>query len=489
MQTTNVEPTVTVVVQSGSITPRTMLHNEMECLELGMPEYGTLQTRSLEQALELSEKHKTLIEKEFKAFLKMLNEAVDDKNKKLSNFFEVANADVCNLHTVSSVFSSVFEDFEKTTLLKGYIESLTGLEKSKNDLERKSSLWEKISKIDLSTLRSCFFRLPYQETLDPSKRYLWNDKTPKVYRYGMCPSVIRSLTTVGADSENVIYGIPIDKTDLHPLERQLIHFTVDKLKLMTSCHEYISQSSNNTGYPNNVVLIDILARSLESDSSIGFVKVDDSNKVNPETHTVVLWKTKKDEYLLIDPSRHGFSSELRDAIACVIGEGVVVGFSRHETVDSKDACFYSTKGVEVGYSKSHSLEQKARDCVDIAVKIAFELNELQARREILELSSIGEILALMKRKLSNSSSIATHLQELQLQYHDKSASFIERGSHSSSYEERQNCYMTHLRQARIMSKKGTSVPEKDATNALERGSQENNAKPARKQNRKIVNTM
>jgi len=95
------------------------------------------------------------------------------------------------------------------------------------------------------------------------------------------------------------------------------------------------------------VLIDIFDRNAENK-----IKFDENT---PETHTVVLYE-QKGKYLVIDPSNTIFSYPLAGA---------------HEDIR---LCFSNKLQIYKAAGKTGANSDEWRDCIDIAVKLAFSIN-------------------------------------------------------------------------------------------------------------------
>ncbi len=221
------------------------------------------------------------------------------------------------------------------------------------------------------------------------------DKTPVVLRYG--------LDTKSKALESIIDSV-IEKGALHPYEAVLFDKAFKYLSMAESAENYLKdnkifekiektellQIENKKSYPNNVVLVDIF------DRSTGFI-----NEGNNQTHTIALWKKKDDELVLIDPSQKSYSDHLLDLVRTLSAEKI-------NTLDCKMLYGVATyKGNEItGYSNYEEPKPKPRDCVDIAIKICFELNEQQ------KLSNLDKITDNMLQQISNEAKNAPHLTKL-----------------------------------------------------------------------------
>ena len=157
---------------------------------------------------------------------------------------------------------------------------------------------------------------------------------------------------------------------LHPLEVLLIKDAIGHL-------------SKNTG---NTVLVDIFAR--ESD---GKIKLQGSK---PETHTIVLYNNKK-ELLVIDPSNSDFSKHLASntnkmLISSALGGNVDI------LVSPKQLRIYEP----INKDNIGPTPDLFRDCIDIAVKLAFGLNQLKSPIDIKNIESLNVV-----KQISNNNDI------------------------------------------------------------------------------------
>ncbi len=124
--------------------------------------------------------------------------------------------------------------------------------------------------------------------------------------------------------------------------------------------------------PRNAILVDIFVREQGVIRDFGGV---------PEIHSVVLWKKADDRIVLIDPNDREFSSWLPQSLFHQLNLQI-----QTTPPDSQLRRIYG-----------HNNTQYPRDCIDIAVKIAFELNDLQYKGEV----SLDQILNRMMFNVSN----------------------------------------------------------------------------------------
>lgn len=283
------------------------------------------------------------------------------------------------------------DDFNKGKAEEEYLQALVKI----NDTKYKKSLEEVKKNNELVSTQSknlensiqkieAFepfgFETIYQENI--AKAEVLSSNTPAILRYGLDTEskTLRSLV-----------GNYIEKGVLHPCEEELFNKALEYLEKTESATNYLQREEINKSYPNNVVLVDIF------DRSSGFI-----NKGQNQTHTIALWKKKDDEIVLIDPSNIDYSKHLLEPIKSICKTKIT-------TLNYK--ILYGTatyKGNEItGYSEYDDNKPKPRDCVDIAVKVALELNEQQKLKISLEVQENK-----MLEQISNDSKYAKHLTKL-----------------------------------------------------------------------------
>lgn len=149
---------------------------------------------------------------------------------------------------------------------------------------------------------------------------------------------------------------------LHPLEVKIVQSAITSLQLGKQ----------------KTALIDIFARDDKEQ-----IQFDTKTKL-PETHTVVLYKNTTSEYIVIDPSNSSFSSHL----ACKSNNNLI-GDSIKIIASEKELKIYSPASKDnIGPNPN-----QYRDCIDIAVKLAFGLNQIDTIdiKDLTNLESIQEI--------------------------------------------------------------------------------------------------
>jgi len=134
--------------------------------------------------------------------------------------------------------------------------------------------------------------------------------------------------------------------------KAIVHHDAE-IKALNTAIKYLFESAER-----KTVLVDIFER-------------NDDNSLKPTTHTVVLYKNDSaaQEVVVIDPSNFTFSSHLSTDNSDILSRlNLPVKIT---TFHKKDVQIYKPVG-EPGFAPLY------RNCVDIAVKIAFGLNESEA---------------------------------------------------------------------------------------------------------------
>lgn len=211
------------------------------------------------------------------------------------------------------------------------------------------------------------FELDYQENINPnavqeqeemkqeeSQSQVPSTQGPLVKRFGINPQAVGSAAG---------YNITYDR--LHYVEREVFRFAIQELSEKPSAQELQGQQILEE-YPHNVVVVDIFSREQ------GIIKATQAGF--PETHTVVLWKKEHNTIVLIDPSHVKFSQHISTQQIQVL---VTLTDFSIIPIKPRGDIVYGTQGKPTGYSKYDHLIPQPRDCIDIAVKIALEINEHQ----------------------------------------------------------------------------------------------------------------
>ena len=279
-------------------------------------------------------------------------------------------------------------DLEISHIKNGLLNQLKNLENAEEQKTTENKL-EKVTKdigiieekqklMGNSTQDNCDiidfgFETIYQENINNSNEV--NEDTPAVLRYGLNKERLTALV-----------GSYIEEGLLHPYEIELFKLAIGYLNKTQSAEVYTQNVMLETPYANNAILVDIF------DRSTGFINIEE----NRRTHTVVLWKKTNDQIMLIDPSNINFSNHL-----------VRVFNANLSLPNIEGGTIYGTQRRETGYSEYTDLIPQPRDCVDIAVKIAFEINEQQK-----EGTNIEQINENVFSQISNKRKLSKHLDKI-----------------------------------------------------------------------------
>jgi hypothetical protein len=294
---------------------------------------------------------------------------VDENSNRLKSELETIEYEKQQLQTLIELKSPNSKDYEKiisTVKVKG------------ETIEQHLQKLKLSSQVQINNIKDFGFETIYQEEIaDITEIKLLREDTPAVLRYGL-----------DTDSESLrsIVGNSIEKGLLHPFEEALFYKAKDYLQQVDSAENYLQTIEKNIPHPNNVVLVDIF------DRSSGLIKEGHS-----QTHTIALWKKKDNEIVLIDPSKTDFSNHLCKPLQSIFGTNI------HSLIVLDDV-IYGSGGKETGYSEYNIFMPKPRDCIDIAVKIAFELNEQQKSTLDLQKTSNNAIM-----QISNQKALAPHM--------------------------------------------------------------------------------
>ncbi|MCC2645971.1 MAG: hypothetical protein K0R02_36 [Rickettsiaceae bacterium] len=189
------------------------------------------------------------------------------------------------------------------------------------------------------------------------------------------PSSSRSTSSSSSDSGK---GKNQKQILLHPLEIELLKHTIGYLET------------------HKVALVDIFARHdngkirlQENDSTMG-------EKLVPETHTIVLYKNSSNEYVIIDPSNTKHSQHLCSNSARIFGNDKV-----KLVAPTKIFQIYVSGGKEtVGVGPN---PDQYRDCIDIAVKLAFGLEREEGKIDPGKLADIKAVQEVTNQEAINKS--------------------------------------------------------------------------------------
>ena len=209
---------------------------------------------------------------------------------------------------------------------------------------------------------------------------------------------------------------------MHYVEQKVLENAFQELNTKLSAEALQKQMMKANEYPNNIVLVDIFARKQ------GTIKIDQSTKL-PETHTIVLWKKTDQDVLLIDPSKVDFSEHIANSLNLI--RDVLKIEQKILPSDIEGGIIYATQEKNTGYSEYDNKDPMPRDCIDIAVKIAFEIHEQQLRgTDITKIeenvfSQISNKKKLSKAVTNVDNTFIRELQSSNLKVREEAKQFLE----------------------------------------------------------------
>jgi hypothetical protein len=189
-------------------------------------------------------------------------------------------------------------------------------------------------------------------------------KNLSVQRFGIYPEAV-----MGA----IDYSIENDK--LHIVEETLFAAALEVLEGKPSARTFRELDPFDTEeYANNVVIVDIFARP-------GGKIREYKTSGQPEVHSVVLWKKSENEVALIDPSNKKYSAHIKTALTAKYRDLTILSSPIAGNI------LYGPGDKDTGFSDENVAFPSPRDCIDIAVKIGFEINEQQKHGLVEEIES------------------------------------------------------------------------------------------------------
>ena len=263
-------------------------------------------------------------------------------------------------------------------------QALIDLQKTRTDLIASEESEEKITKImhsyraelELSHIKAesekgqLFFTIEYRENIGSGE-----PQGSLVKRFGINPKAVEKAAHYGI-AGNV----------LHFAEKKILDYALQELESKPSAEE-----SEGGVFAHNVVVVDIFAR------EGGRVKVEAKTNL-PETHAIVLWKKSGREIVLIDPNKCDFSQHIANALNLLHDE------DKFSVAEIPKGVIYSSG--ELGHSEYADSTPKSRDCIDIAIKMAFEINEQQYRIPFTNREEyIAQIIKRVYEQISNKSNL------------------------------------------------------------------------------------
>jgi len=374
--------------QSGSITPKARKQSQEYKTEYLLDIISTLkETTKLDIAhqkklLEGMQKMLDLAKKQYKSI-----QTFDEQYSKLSKGSE-------ELVEQSNALSKINK------------QTLTSLEKQIKNLATAIKACQE--KIEI-TSKQRDIKLPDRALYVQSYNETGQNGGGQVWRFAMNPGQLQKM--IGQKLRN----------SLHLAEQILFYEALSVLDKSTSAKALGNKKQKKS--PNNVVLVDIFARKND-----GTIKKTENGE--PETHTVALWKKENGKIILIDPSNVGFSSGLISSLQFLARnrnnkapESTDIGQlqpnieqldEKHQEVSVQSIKVTGNKiynpdafSTEFEQVKVGRLATDSRDCIDIAVKIGFVLNDLQSQG-----TEFDELELAMLSQITNQSTVLSKIKRM-----------------------------------------------------------------------------
>lgn len=231
-------------------------------------------------------------------------------------------------------------------------------------------------------------------------RFSYDNTKSEVLRYGIDSSSIKVDTSVSITSnEAMVLGEKINfstpssiasksgaSKDKQAASKKIKHHNLEKLVFKEAVNYLLNDTHTNT------ILVHIFERDEDS-----LIKLNTSNQI--KTHTVLLYKNPevhgKHEILVIDPNNPTFSLHLSN-------DDMKKSIEVHPKLDSiKTTTKLKEQIYKAGGTQGSNAEQ-FRDCLDIAVKLAFGLKSAH-QLDVDEISQYPVIKALSNNAAINES--------------------------------------------------------------------------------------
>lgn len=180
--------------------------------------------------------------------------------------------------------------------------------------------------------------------------------------------IAQSVTRFAIDPASIA-GIPVNT----PLGNNQLHY-VEYFVLLEALAE-LNRLAGINPPQTAVVIMDIFV------TPQNHIVLGNQNPAIPEIHSVVLWQQPQNQnIILIDPSSQNFSERLRQAYLVIRAAGhpnfihnMIKGAIKPGKANLNNNGLYQGQGATTYIDLGSSAK---RDCIDIAVKIAFEIQVL-----------------------------------------------------------------------------------------------------------------
>lgn len=282
------------------------------------------------------------------------NETIQGKKTEIKHFL---NQVIEKLKVrIAACETLINQEKDNPKLLQACSASISILKEELNSSEAKlNDIMESVLIHDVDEEGIFSFATIYQLNISEADQV--NDNLPVVLRYGLHSNSEFLRNLVGNYIQNGI---------LHPCEKAIFLKAFEYLNSTEGTEQYLQTViEGRVKYPRNVILVDIFDRSTNV-----------INNGHNQTHTIALWKSNDNEIILIDPSMKLYSDHLLPDLNKLVSSNNLK--IKVFAVDQMyGVSIYPANNRVTGYSNYEDANPKPRDCIDIAVKIAFELNEQQ----------------------------------------------------------------------------------------------------------------
>ncbi len=231
--------------------------------------------------------------------------------------------------------------------------------------------------------------------------------------------VVRFAIDIAKNNQEQIKQGSLDKVNLHQIEQDVFKCAYEHLENLKKLNQKVN---------NSTVLIDIFVRGKAKNIPGIYEFQIDKISENVEVHTLCLWDNN-DKIILIDPSNTSFSSFLKECSVIKIDDVLThnknIDSNSYKLISKKDNPKQNLKKGNVTYIPAKFYESSlitkvgdksgSRDCIDIAVKIAFTLKDINSNDYNDVIAAINKLSSQEKLNpiLKNTGNDGTPILELQ----------------------------------------------------------------------------
>ena len=224
-----------------------------------------------------------------------------------------------------------------------------------------------------------FQQLSQQEELAWWFLEKYPDESSSIFRYGInVAGNTQQLQQLVEHTNNVITQLTKSQQGQTGSQSQSSSAKTTELKILSPLEMFLMQEAIQKGLEKNkVILLDIFARGKD-----GNIITQQDNP--PEIHTIVLYKSNEQEFIVIDPNNSTFSNHLANDINTNIFNFTFNTQIKILAPISELKIYERLSNTETGLGP-----EKWRDCIDTAVKLASGLNQLQLQINTQDIRQLG----------------------------------------------------------------------------------------------------